>query len=129
MLRTVNSTTAETAVAVDHPPQLDGLDVPYVAFGYRPTLFDAPATTDADIEWDAHTLLVAAPDAVMTRHIGVVCGLAWGYRVSDHHPTVTPLTVLDGPDSWADDLTVLQTHHPTWTFYPTGPGPTPPPPP
>jgi hypothetical protein len=103
---------------VDVAPQLAGLEVPYLAFGSRPTLFDAPST-DArdDLDWSAHTYLVSTPDCVMTRRLVPLCGFGWGYQVRDATPiTVVPTPI--GPDAWSTDREVLARGHASWTFAP-----------
>src|SRR3954451_12308178 len=67
---------------VDVAPQLQGLALPYLVFGPRPALFDAPSTdAHEDTGWTAHSFLVGSPDAVMTRRVVPLCGFSWGYEV------------------------------------------------
>ena len=46
------------ATVFDVPPQLAETDMPYAAFGVRPTFFDAPAMAARNATWDADTFLV-----------------------------------------------------------------------
>ena len=70
----------ETVVLADVAPQLQGLGMPYVAFGVRPTYFDSPAISAPDADWRAATFLTATPDVLLSRVIEPVCGFCWGYR-------------------------------------------------
>ena len=64
----------------DVAPQLQGLGMPYVAFGVRPTYFDSPAISAPDADWRAATFLTASPDVLLSRVIEPVCGFCWGHR-------------------------------------------------
>lgn len=101
---------------VDVAPQLQGLEVPYVCFGARPTLFDAPSTdAEEDIDWIAHSFLVGSPDCVMSRHLVPLCGFSWGYQVRRRTPTpILPAEI--GSGEWSVDQDLLRTAHPSWTF-------------
>ena len=59
----------ETVVLADVAPQLQGLGMPYVAFGVRPTYFDAPAISAPEADWRAVTFLTATPDVLLSRVI------------------------------------------------------------
>ncbi|MBA3251897.1 MAG: hypothetical protein H0T66_16700 [Geodermatophilaceae bacterium] len=71
--------TGESSAPVDLAPQLAGLDLPYLSFGVRPILFDAPSTTSRNVDWDADAFLVVTPDGLMTRRIQPLVGFSWGY--------------------------------------------------
>jgi hypothetical protein len=43
----------------DVPPHLQGLGVPFVSFGSRPALFDAPSSTESDVRFVAAEELFA----------------------------------------------------------------------
>src|SRR5262245_770352 len=64
---------------VDGPPQLQGLGVPFVSFGICPSLFDAPASTESDVEFVADSFLTATPDGLISRTSEPCFGLRWGY--------------------------------------------------
>jgi hypothetical protein len=103
---------------VDTAPQfrgIEGLDFPFVTWGVRPTLFDAPATGKASVDWWADAFLVASPDALMTPTIQPLCAFRWGYQV-DHDGTVTsrPPQVRDTATAWAEVRDQVQTLHPAW---------------
>ena len=105
----------ERATVFDVPPQLAEIEMPYAAFGVRPTFFDAPSTDRKDVSFDADTFLVYTPDAVMTRVIRPICGFKWGYQVRDGDVLLNPLSVADASD-WERDLPDLRRRFPTWTF-------------
>lgn len=100
---------------IDVAPQLKDSGVPYIAFGVRPTTFDAPVTTDANLIWRAVTFLTYGPQAHMTRTVAAAVGFRWGYDVRDGvcHPTV--LELADDSD-WTDTREVLGERYPDWTF-------------
>jgi hypothetical protein len=100
---------------VDVAPQLAEVDLPYLAFGIRPTLFDAPCTDATSISWAASSFLAYSPDAVMSKSLKAVCGFTWGFRVEDRARILTSLRVATG-DDWAAALSVLTERFPAWTF-------------
>ena len=105
----------EQAVVFDVPPQLAEMDIPYAAFGVRPTFFDAPAMSATNATWRATTFLVHTPDAVLSRVIRPICGFSWGYRVEDGRVLLDALAVSDASE-WARDLPDLRTRFESWTF-------------
>jgi hypothetical protein len=56
--------TGEETTVFDVPPQLSETDSPYLVFGIRPTMFDAPSTTDRDVTSGADCFLVHTPDGL-----------------------------------------------------------------
>lgn len=100
---------------VDVAPQLAGLDLPYLSFGVRPVLFDAPSTTARNADWDADSFLVVTPDALMTRRVQPLCGFGWGYKLRDGDPAAAPVHEL-GAAAWRRDSGFLAARHPSWTF-------------
>jgi hypothetical protein len=100
---------------VDVAPQLAEVDLPYLVFGIRPTLFDAPCTDATSISWAASSFLAYSPDAVMSKNLKAVCGFTWGFRVEDRARTLASLRVATG-DDWAAALSVLTERFPAWTF-------------
>ena len=101
---------------IDGPPLLQGLGVPFVSFGTRPTLFDAPASTESDVRFVADSFLTASPDAVVGRSSRPCLGLRWGYatRAGDD-PDLLPPTPL-GIEHWREALPILEEHFPEWSF-------------
>ena len=101
---------------VDGPPQLKGLGVPFVSFGPRPALFDAPASTESDIRFVADSFLTASPDAVLSRVSQPCFGFRWGYATkAGSAAELLPLSALDVGD-WRDALPLLEREFPDWTF-------------
>jgi hypothetical protein len=105
----------EQATVFDVPPQLAESDIPYAAFGIRPTFFDAPAMGAKDATWEAHTFLVYTPDAVLSRVIRPICGFAWGYQLHDGVVALGPLSVAVASD-WEKDASDLRKRFPAWTI-------------
>ena len=101
---------------VDGPPQLRGLGVPFLSFGQRPSLFDAPASTESDIRFVADSFLTASPDALLSRRSAPFFGLRWGYttRSEQPHELIEPTPL--GPTDWAQALPTLKEQYPDWTF-------------
>ena len=110
----------EHATVFDVPPQFADADIPYAAFGVRPTFFDAPAMSAQDATWRALTFLVHTPDAVLSRVIRPICGFSWGYRVDGGRVVLDPLAVADAGD-WSEVLADLRARFVTWTFEPLPP--------
>jgi hypothetical protein len=105
----------ERATIFDVPPQLADIEIPYAAFGVRPTFFDAPSTDAKDVDFDADTFLVYTPDAVMTRLLRPICAFTWGYRVREGKVLLHPLRAADVSD-WERNLPGLRERFPRWTF-------------
>lgn len=105
----------EQTTVFDVPPQLAATDIPYAAFGVRPTFFDAPAMAARNATWDADTFLVHTPDAVLSRVIQPICGFAWGYRVTDGDVLLNALRVADASD-WERNVGDLRQRFGSWTF-------------
>jgi hypothetical protein len=105
----------ERLTVFDVPPQLAGSEIPFAAFGLRPTFFDAPAIGAREVTWDADTFLVYAPDAVLSRVLRAVCGFRWGYRVDGGAVSLDPLGIAR-PADWARNLSDLRARFTTWTF-------------
>jgi hypothetical protein len=103
---------------VDGPPLLQGLGVPFVSFGPRPTLFDAPASTESTVRFVADSFLTASPDALMTRTSRPCLGLRWGYSTlagPSRAPELLPLTEI-GVAEWRDAISTLEERFPDWAF-------------
>ena len=101
---------------VDGPPSLRGLGVPFVSFGPRPALFDAPASTESDVRFVADSFLTASPDALMSRRSRPCFGFRWGYatRAGSASQLLAPTAL--GVSDWRDSLPVLEEHFPDWSF-------------
>ena len=104
-------------ILVDVAPQMHAVEaaMPYMAFGVRPTFFDAPATDDEQYEFRANAFLTASPDALMTPVVAPLCGFKWGYEVVDANPRIAPLAHA-GAREWAWARAQLEERYPAWTF-------------
>lgn len=107
--------TGEEETVFDAAPQMGDMEMPFMAFGVRPTMFDAPMTDAKDVTWDADTFLVHTPDAVLSRVIHATCGFKWGYRVVSHQISLVPVVVADESD-WDRNLASLRARYPSWSF-------------
>lgn len=105
----------EDATVFDVPPQFADSNVPYLAFGVRPTAFDAPAIGADEVTWRASTFLVYTPDAVLSRVSRPLCGFAWGYDVVAGTREVKPLEIAEY-DRWVTLLPDLRGRYPDWDF-------------
>jgi hypothetical protein len=103
---------------VDVPPNLRGLGVPFVSFGPRPTLFDAPASTESNVRFVADSFLTASPDGLVTRRSRPCFGVRWGYStLGDPGSAIEILPLREiGAKEWSDALPSLDEHFPDWTF-------------
>lgn len=121
-LQVVRYTSAEEGdmFIVDTAPQfrgLAGMDFPFVSWGMRPTLFDAPATDDCSVDWWADSFLVASPDALMTPVIEPLCAFRWGYTVDGAGAvTAREPRARDTAEAWAEIRDRVQELHPGWTL-------------
>jgi hypothetical protein len=106
---------APQVAMVDAPPQMADAGIPWAAWGVRPTLFDAPSTSELEFRFRAQTFLAASADAVMTRVVEPLCGFSWGYDVHDGVPAVAPIAV-NGFSGWRGARELLASHCPGWTF-------------
>jgi hypothetical protein len=106
--------TGETLTMFDVNPQMGDMEMPFIALGVRPTLFDAPTTTERNVTWEADTFLVHTPD-VISRSISHTCGFRWGYRLTSGEVEVIPVSVSNEAD-WERNLPGLRKRYPTWTF-------------
>ena len=100
---------------VDGPPNLRGLGVPFISFGPRPTLFDAPAATESRVRFVADSFLTASPDALITRTSRPCLGLRWGYSTLADEAELIPVSELDAA-AWHEALPALGSQFPNWTF-------------
>src|SRR5262245_6895617 len=105
----------QTVVLADVAPQLQGLGMPYVAFGVRPVYFDSPAISEPDADWRAATFLTASPDVLLSRVIEPVCGFRWGYRRVGGVNELVDATRA-GEQDWLDVRDDLVTSYPDWEW-------------
>lgn len=117
-LQVVSMTVAaerEPRTMVDVPPQLIATGFPYISFGIEPTMFDAPSTTDSDVDWVARTFLTASPDRLMTRVVEPVFGLRWGYTLREGLPQLKDLA-RTGDEDWREARLVIARQFRDWEF-------------
>jgi hypothetical protein len=105
----------ETVVLADVAPQLQGLGMPYVAFGVRPTYFDSPAISASDADWRAATFLTASPDVLLSRVIEPVCGFCWGYLRTAGETKLVEAIRAEEKD-WLEAREELAKHYPDWDW-------------
>jgi hypothetical protein len=106
----------DPTVVIDVPPQMRETGVPYLSFGIRPTLFDAPAfATEDDVTWRASSFLTHTPDALMTPVVEPICGFRWGYDLRKGVPQPINLDEAVRTD-WLDARDELTRHFPAWSF-------------
>jgi hypothetical protein len=105
----------EPTVVIDVAPQLKDTRMPYLSYGPRPALFDAPAFTEQNVVWRASSFLTATPDALMTPVVEPVCGFCWGYVIRDG--TVEPTELVPARrEHWLEARNELQARFSEWTF-------------
>lgn len=103
-------------VEVDLPPLLAGGWGPMCAYGFLPTMFDAPVNPHhPDGLWTAHTFLTEVPDVVRSRALRALTGFQWGYRLRAGRPLALPLQSLS-PSAWEAASAVLDHDFPDWAF-------------
>jgi hypothetical protein len=101
---------------VDGPPHLRGLGIPFVSFGPRPTLFDAPMSTESDVDFVADSFLTASPDALITRRSRPCSGFRWGYSTQAGSTAQLVSPTLLNEDDWRDALPILEEQFAEWSF-------------
>jgi hypothetical protein len=102
-------------VVVDVAPQMRDSRMPYLSFGLRPVLFDAPAFVEENVIWRAWSFLTSTPDCVMTPVIEPACGFRWGYDLRGGVPNASELLPAALRD-WLDVREVLRSRFPDWQF-------------
>ena len=102
---------------VDTAPQFQAAEVrlPFLSWGPRPTLFDAPATASPDVDWWADAFLVATPDLLMTPVIEPLLAFRWGYEV-DGDSRITPREPRrrDTREAWDEIRERVAAEFPAW---------------
>jgi hypothetical protein len=103
-------------VIIDRPPSVLDVDVPFLAMGPCPTLFDAPSTIWGDTHWRADSFLVGSPDAVMTKTAMPLFSFRWGYD-RDASGVVTLRPCVPQPlSAWYEVRPLIAEQHPTWSL-------------
>jgi hypothetical protein len=107
---------AETEwIVPDVAPQYREANMPYLAFGIEPVLFDAPANDAPNVEFLARTFLTYTPDCLLTPVVEPLCGFTWGYDVEQGTVRAKELRV-SAFDDWVEVRRLLRIRLPTWTF-------------
>ncbi len=117
-LITVQETkTGKVWVSNDQWPNQQGSSIPFLSFGYLPTLFDAPGPNPprTDEIWLAETFLVSCPDVGRSPTIRPVLGFRWGYTLVEMKPVLLPVEPL-ASSRWQAHLSFLREHYPSWEF-------------
>ena len=125
-LVTVNETlSGETWTAIDQTPNQHGLELPFMDFGQKPTMFDAPGPNPprSDEIWLAETFLAVCPDVGRTRTVEAIAGFSWGYCLEQMRPTLLPVEICS-LEHWNRHLPYLKETFPSWAFFPSAYGET-----
>jgi hypothetical protein len=108
--------SADVDLLCDAPPNMRSLAMPFMSFGVRPTLFDAPADdVEPNLAWEATAFLTYTPDLLMSKVIGPVCGFTWGFDKQDENVAIRPVTAA-GTGDWLTFASTLRPLYPAWTF-------------
>jgi hypothetical protein len=103
---------------VDRAPSLLDRDIPFLSWGYAPSLFDAPAFNSLpEVVWRATAFLCTMPILSRREPVVPLVGVRWGYDIPEagHAPEPRPLELAEAPD-WRAARTGLRTKHPRWRF-------------
>lgn len=106
---------APPEVMCDTAPQMAGVAMPFMSFGVKPVLFDAPVRLEAGLWWHAESFLTHTPDVLMSKVVAPVCGFTWGFDIEADGPQVHELVVLDG-SAWTEARGHLARMYPDWRF-------------
>jgi hypothetical protein len=103
---------------VDRLPALLDRDVPFLAYGFAPTFFDAPAyNSHPAVDWRASAWLCSVPMMSRREPIVPLFGLTWGYRIAENGAEPVPHPILRATASeWRTVRAELARRHPAWRF-------------
>jgi hypothetical protein len=106
---------------VDRVPSMLELDLPFLAVGYAPSFFDAPAFNSLpQVDWRAALFLCTVPIMDRREPIVPLVGLRWGYSIPRAGGAVVPVPIERGTDrDWRWVRRNLLGRHPRWRFSPT----------
>jgi hypothetical protein len=118
-IQTVTQSTPhapDVPMLCDVPPHMRSVAMPFMSFGVRPTLFDAPAyDTQPNLRWRATAFLTYTPDLLLSKVIGKVCGFSWGFDKKHGEITSRPVSEA-GQHEWEDFASSLRPLYSEWTF-------------
>jgi hypothetical protein len=108
--------------AIDLSPHFADVPSPYIYYGLRPILFDAPSREKRDpLDWIAHSFLAPLGIFAEAREVRPLLGFSWGFDIDGAGQiTVKPVECLTSGD-WAEHLLYLGGQYPAWSFV-TWPG-------
>ena len=108
----------EPARLVDRAPSCLDRDIPFMALGYSPAFFDAPAFNSLPgIDWRATVYLTTFPLLSRREAIVPLAGFRWGYRIDapGERPVPYPLE-LAGSRDWRSVRREVSYRQPKWKF-------------
>jgi hypothetical protein len=117
LVRSTDNTSGGAAFELDPLEVLGEVGHPFMAYGVRPTLFDAPSRRSrAPVDWLAHSYLAIIDDA-SGRSIRPLMGFSWGFVITPASVTITAPASLSGI-AWDADAAVLAAARPAWRYGP-----------
>jgi hypothetical protein len=115
LVRSTDNSTHGEQFEMDPLETLGEVPHPFCFFGFRPTLFDAPARDSrADLDWLAHSFLCHIAGR-SHREIHVLAGFAWGFTINAGIAVPTPPRALEASE-WDQHLGLLHSGYPAWRF-------------
>jgi hypothetical protein len=115
LVRSTDNTSGGAAFQLDPLEVLGVVDHPFMAYGVKPTLFDAPSRRSrAPLDWLAHSYLTSIDDGP-GRSIRPLVGFSWGFVITPDAITLTPPAPLTGVD-WDTDVAVVAAARPAWRY-------------
>jgi len=131
---TKKNNSSKTEIDI-YPAFEEGSNSPFAVWGYKPTLFDAPARLIGDdgkaeeLVWRAQSFLYFLEDAGMTRRVRACrgAGIEWGFDVEleagagnggadKRKIVIKDAEVLDVEHEWNERLELLRKLYPDWEF-------------
>jgi hypothetical protein len=121
LVRSEDNRSGGAAFELDPLEVLGDVGHPFMAYGVRPVLFDAPSRRSrAPLDWLAHSYLAVIDDAP-SRTIRPLLGFSWGFVIGPAGAvTITPPEALHGAH-WDADVAALARACPAWRYAPGWP--------